>query len=209
MARQTTTIRRTSSRSTTRTAPRRKRPSTRSKSSSRRISKARTAGRQSATSANRRRARFLEGGLFTRTASAQEEAAVQRFLDGFTQALTSGDGRTAAQCFEYPALMVMSAVGEYGGNQPLQDPESVADFFSQAPRQYQAKGIHETTANIDDLHWIADDLALARVNFPYLDGDGNDMGDGETSVYLLRRTQDDYAICAAITLGAESDRAAG
>jgi hypothetical protein len=223
MATQSSTFRnRTQSRTTrtrtTRTARGRKRPVTRaapSKSpgstsgrrSTRRV-RSRSAGAASFRGQGQsRQAQAREGGIFERAATAQEEAAVQRFLDGFTQALTSGDGRSAARCFEYPALMVMSAVGPYGGSQPLQDEESVAAFFDQAPQQYQAKGIHETIADLDDVQWVAEDLALARVRFPYLDEDGNDMGDGETSLYLVRRTQDDYAICAAITLGTDSDRA--
>jgi hypothetical protein len=208
MARQTTTTRRRSTARSARTASRRKRPTTRT-SPSRRIPSSRAAGGKRARSAPHGVVGGTSGsGHFTRPASASETATVQRFFDGFAQALTAGDGPTAAQCFEYPALMVMAAVGDHGGSQPLQDKESVAAFFDQAPQQYHAKGIHETTAILDDLQWIAHDLAFARVSFPYLDEDGNDLGDGESSVYLLRQTQDDYAICAAVTLGAESDRAA-
>lgn len=197
MARQTTTTRRrATARSRTHAAQRAKRPSSRS-SSSRRGPKPKTASSRQA----------LPIGVSTNAVTAAEQAAIQRFFDGFTQALTSGDGRAAAQCFEYPALMVMSAVGDYGGNQPLQDQPSVAAFFDRAPEQYQAKGVHQTTANLEGIHWVADDLALVRAHFPYLDEDGNDLGDGETSLYLLRRTPDDYAICAAITLGVDSDLA--
>jgi hypothetical protein len=134
---------------------------------------------------------------------------IQGFLDGFVTEITAGDGQAAALRFEYPALMVMSGVGEYGGAQLLRDEATVAEVFAKAPAMYHAKGIEQTTAVIEKVEWVSDDLALVRVYLPYLDGDGDDMGDAETSVYLLRRKGDgDFAICSAITLGAESDRAA-
>jgi hypothetical protein len=134
---------------------------------------------------------------------------IQGFLDGFVTEVTAGDGQAAARRFEYPALMVMSSMGEYGGAQLLRDEATVAEFFGKAPAMYHAKGIEQTTAVIEKVEWVSDDLALVRVYLPYLDGDGDDMGDAETSVYLLRRKgDDDFAICSAITLGAESDRAA-
>jgi hypothetical protein len=155
----------------------------------------------------------------TRTASAGSRSTgadgrrsrdgrfVQEFLDGFTQAVTAGDGEAAASFFEYPAVMVMSNVGDYGGTQLLQDEGTVAEFFAQAPKMYHARGIFGTFPDLQSIEWVADDLALAKVRLPYLDEDGDDMGDGETSVYLLRRTGGDLAICAAVTLGTDSDRA--
>ena len=136
-----------------------------------------------------------------------EEREIQSFLDGFVGSITAGDGQAAAAAFEYPALMVMSGVGEYGGAQLLQDEQTVSDFFAKAPEMYNAKGIHQTTAVVEDVQWLTHDLALVRVHLPYLDEDGDDMGDSESSVYLLRKDGHDYRICSAITLGAESDRA--
>lgn len=136
------------------------------------------------------------------------ERAIQRFLESFTQSLTSGDGRATAACFEYPSLMVMSAVGEYGGTQAIRDADEAAGFFDQAPDQYHAKGVDQTFPDIQDVQWIAHDLALVRVHFPYLDDDGNDMGDGETSVYVVRKSGPGHTLCAAITLGTDGDRAA-
>jgi hypothetical protein len=104
--------------------------------------------------------------------------------------------------------MVMSAVGEYGGTQTIRDAEEAAGFFDHAPEQYHALGVDETFPDIQDVQWVAHDLALVRVHFPYLDADGNDMGDGETSVYVIRKGGPDHTICTAVTLGRDSDRAA-
>lgn len=101
--------------------------------------------------------------------------------------------------------MVMSTTPQYGGNQLLVDTETVADFFSTAPEQYHAKGIAQTFPDIQDVQWVAHDLALVKAHFPYIDDDGNDMGDGETSLYVVRKTGANYAICAAITLGVDSE----
>lgn len=130
---------------------------------------------------------------------------LQVFLDHFTQCLTAGDGQGAAACFEYPGLMVMSNLPKYGASQVLADANQVADFFAQAPDNYHARGIEETFANVEDYWQVADHLALVRVRFPYIDSDGNDMGDGETSLYVIR-TGAQPRICAAVTLGIDSDR---
>jgi hypothetical protein len=131
---------------------------------------------------------------------------LQAFFDRFTTCLTTGDGQGAAACFEYPAVMVMADAQRYGKNQALGDPETVAAFFARAPQMYHEKGVHETFADIRDIDWLADDLALVRARFPYIDADGNDLGDGEESVYLVRRNDDGHAICAAIPLGTDGDR---
>jgi hypothetical protein len=144
----------------------------------------------------------------SRSRTRKADPAIQRFLEGFTQALTSGDGRAAAACFEYPSLMVMSAVGEYGGTTPIRDADEAATFFEQAPQQYHAKGIEETFPDVEEVQWLAHDLALVKAHFPYMDADGNDLGDGETSVYVVRKDGNDHRIGAAITLGTDSDRQA-
>lgn len=132
---------------------------------------------------------------------------LQAFFDHFTTCLTTGDGQGVAGCFEYPAVMVMADAQRYGANQALLEPGAVAEFFGKAPQMYHEKGVHETFADIRDIDWVADDLALVRARFPYIDADGNDMGDGEASLYLVRRNDNGHAICAAIPLGTDGDRA--
>ncbi len=141
----------------------------------------------------------------------RRDAAIESFFDNFTRSLTAGDGQATASCFEYPSLMVMSAVGGYNGTQPISSLDEAIDFFSKAPEQYHAKGVEETFPDIEEVQWLSHDLALVRAHFPYIDADGNDMGDGETSVYLIRKqtapAPSPFTICAAVTLGVDSDRA--
>lgn len=142
----------------------------------------------------------------SRTAPA-DQGDVQAFLDRFTAALTSGDGEGAAACFELPSLVIM-ADRKYGPSQVLEDPATVASFFAGATRMYAEQGIATTLADLERLEWLDDGLALVHVRFPYIDADGLDRGDGETSVYVLRREGGDLHILAAIALGTDADRMA-
>lgn len=140
--------------------------------------------------------------------NAPHQRDVQAFLDRFTSCLTGGDGDGAMACFELPAMMIM-ADPKYGPSQVLQEPDKVSGFFAQAPDMYHEKGIETTLAEIEDLRWLDDGLGLVAARFPYVDADGNDMGDGERSLYVIRRDGNgELAICTAIALGTDSDRAA-
>lgn len=130
----------------------------------------------------------------------------QSFFDRFTYCLTAGDGEGAAACFEHPAFLVMSSVGEAGGQQTMPDAAATAAMFAKSPEQYNAKGIYETFAVIEDVEYLPGDLCIVRCRFPYIDADGNDMGNSESSLYIVRRRGDDWKICCAVTLGVESER---
>lgn len=180
MARSTTTSRR-APRSRTRTATRRPRRSTTSSPRDRPSARAR---------------------------NAPHQREVQAFLERFTVCLTNGDGEGAVHCFELPALMVM-ADPKYGPSQLLQEPQKVAGFFDQAPEQYHDKGIGSTFPEIESLEWADEGIGVVRVRFPYVDADGNDLGDGESSLYVLRRDPNgELAIVTAVALGSYSDRKA-
>ena len=176
----------------------------RSARSSRRSSSSRTTRRYS-THRRSPRPGIKRHATIQRSRKGQKD--IQAFLDRFTACLTAGDGQGAAACFEYPAFMVMANAEQYGKNQPFVDPQVVAGFFDRAPQMYHDRGIETTFADIQGIDWLADDLALVRTFFPYIDADGNDMGDGETSLYAIRRNDDGLAICAAIALGTRGDRA--
>ncbi len=173
-------------RSTTRSAsPSRSRPASKGRTASRGTRGARTGSRK-----------------------APRQSEVQAFLERFTLCMTSGDGDGATHCFELPALMVM-ADPKYGPSQVLEDPQKVSGFFSQAPDQYHEKGIETTFPHIESLDWADDGIGIVRARFPYVDADGNDLGDGESSIYILRRDPNgELAILTAVALGTYSDREA-
>lgn len=167
----------------------------------------RAAGRTKRPGRRTRPTKSRAGAKPARASQAEHQDEVQAFLDEFTLLLTSGDGNGVAARFEVPAFVVM-ADSQYGPSQVLDGPEKAAQFFGKAPDLYHAKGIESTVPDIEELRWLGGGLGIVQVRFPYFDSDGNDLGDGETSVYLIRRTQPgDYRIVAAVALGTDSDRA--
>lgn len=171
----------------------------------------RSGGRSTGRSASRSRRPGRGSGGRTRTAGRRappHQREVQAFLERFAVCLTSGDGDGVVHCFELPALMAMADT-KHGPSQVLQEPQKVAGFFEQAPEQYHAKGIETTFPLIETLEWADEGIGVVRVRFPYVDADGNDLGDGESSLYVLRRDPNgELAILAAVALGAYSDRQA-
>jgi hypothetical protein len=110
-----------------------------------------------------------------------QQAEVQLFLDRFGRAVTSGDGRAAAELWETPALVLgddqVMAVGSA---------KEVEQFFGGAKEQYNARGITDTRAEIVKLEWPTEKIAFVEVRWPYLDASGETKGE-ETSTYVLRR----------------------
>lgn len=174
----------------------------------RRQPRATTSTASRTTTRTRRTRPTRRGGARQDAKQAPHQREVQAFLERFTLCLTSGDGDGALHCFELPALMVMGDP-KYGASQVLQDPQKVSGFFAQAVDQYQQKGIETTFPQIESLEWADDGIGLVRVRFPYVDADGNDLGDGESSIYILRRDPNgELAIVTAVALGTYSDRVA-
>ena len=66
--------------------------------------------------------------------------------------------------------------------------QEVAGFFGGAREQYNQRGITDTRAEILDLRWPTDRMAIAVVRWPYLDAQGREKGT-ETSTYVLRRDE--------------------
>ena len=188
---------------TSRAGRRRSRATRRPRCASTRRSSRSTARRRSSSPSPRRSTQRT-----ARARNAPHQREVQAFLERFTACMTSGDGDGVVQCFELPSLIVMSDP-KYGQSQVLQEPQKLSSFFTQAPDMYAQKGIATTIPDIESLDWLSDALGLVTVRFPYIDADGNDLGDSERSLYVLRRDNNgELAICAAITLGTDSDRTA-
>ena len=121
------------------------------------------------------------------TASAVEppggHSEVQAFLARIARALTAGDGKTVAGMWAIPALVLgdddVRAVGTL---------QEVEQLFGGAKEQYNARGITDTRADILELKWLTPRMALVEVRWPYLDEEGNEVGE-EVSTYSLRRDE--------------------
>jgi len=108
-------------------------------------------------------------------------AEVQQLLDRMARAVTGGDGRTMAEIWETPALVV----GD-DGVMAVGSAQEVEQFFGGAKEQYNARGITGTRAEIQRLDWPTQRTAIVEVRWPWLDDDGASHG-YETSTYTLRR----------------------
>jgi hypothetical protein len=65
----------------------------------------------------------------------------------------------------------------------------IEQFFAGAKQQYNAQGITGTRAEITELHWPTERIAIVQVRWPYLDAQGRELGE-ENSTYTLRRDED-------------------
>jgi len=129
---------------------------------------------------------------------------VQRFLDRFASAITTGNTKAVAELWETPAFVIDDRAAI-----PVADLEEVERFFQGAKDQYNAQGITTTKAEILDLDWVSDGLVLVRVRWPYLDDAGKVLG-AESSSYILKRDDNgDFKLRVILMRGVETsdDRA--
>jgi len=114
-----------------------------------------------------------------RSDAAQQD--VQDFLDRMAKAITSGDIPAIVSLWQVPALVLDDAdVKAVNSNREIER------FFAGARQQYNARGIMDTRAEIMNLHWPNERIAIVEVRWPYLDAQGREVGE-ETSTYTLRR----------------------
>jgi hypothetical protein len=109
---------------------------------------------------------------------------VQEFLDEFAAALTTGDGKAAADHWSLPALIVSDA-----GSESITSVEQLEEMFGGAKAQYNARGITSTRGEIEDVDWLTESIVRVDVRWPWLDSRGREVG-SESSSYLLRRAED-------------------
>lgn len=129
-----------------------------------------------------------------------DHVEVQTLLDRMARAVTQGDGKAVASLWAVPALVLDDSEARAVGTL-----DEVKAFFGGAKEQYNAKGIVDTRAEIQELKWITPRIALVEVRWPYLDQNANEVG-AETSTYALRRDAAGVLkLQAAIMHGATSE----
>lgn len=127
-----------------------------------------------------------------------DRAAVQDYLDRFATAMTSGDTKTVASLWGVPAFVI-------GANEArvVQSEAEVEEFFAGAKDMYNQRGIMDTRAEIQDLDWIAEDLVIVTVRWPYLDQNEKEVGE-ESSSYTLLRGEDGGFKVRVVTMRGEA-----
>lgn len=131
----------------------------------------------------------------------RERAGVQRYLDLFGEAMTSGDMKTMAKLWGVPAFVI-------GPNEArvVQSESEVEQFFDGAKDMYNERGIFATRAEIVSLDWVGNDLVIATVRWPYLDQNERTLGE-ESSSYTLLRGEDGGFKLRVITMRGASGNA--
>ena len=128
-----------------------------------------------------------------------EQASVQEYLDRFATAMTSGDMKTMTKLWGVPAFVIGTSEARV-----VQSEAEVEQFFSGAKDLYNERGIVSTRAEITNLDWIGEDLLIATVRWPYLDGNDRVLGE-ESSSYTLLRGEDGSFKLRVITMRGQSD----
>jgi hypothetical protein len=102
-------------------------------------------------------------------------------LNELARALTTGDGRAAAALWDAPAFII-------GSDTVLaaESRDKLVPMFAGARAQYTAHGVVDTRPDIQHADWIAHNLVVVTVRWPYLDAMGREVG-AEASDYTLRR----------------------
>lgn len=126
----------------------------------------------------------------------QDDALVRTFMAEFGENLSAGDGKAIAQTWAVPALVMMKD----GAAQAVTSRDEVEKFFSGAKAQYTARGIDQAIPEVKRIEWLTDDVVQADVRWPYIDGQGNEIGE-ESSVYTLKRAGSRLELCMIVMRG--------
>lgn len=102
-------------------------------------------------------------------------------LERFARAFTSGNGWSAAQCWDVPALIVADI-----GVRSIASLQEIQTFYSDAMQQYRDMGVADTRPEVQRTDWLTDRLVLVQVRWPYLDAAGEATGASETGSYIVR-----------------------
>jgi hypothetical protein len=118
---------------------------------------------------------------------------VQQFLDRFAKALTAGDVAAVVSLWQVPAYVMSDA-----DIHPVGSQAEIGQFFAGAKQRYNEQGIVSTRAEISQLRWPTERIAIVEVRWPYLDAQGREVGE-ENSTYTLRR-DDNEALRLCVTV---------
>lgn len=131
------------------------------------------------------------------SSSRDEQARVQEVLDRFARALTAGDGEAVADLWETPAFVIGSGMAR-----AVSARAEVVEFFGSGKDQYNALGITDTRAEIQRLDWVAEDLVVVDVRWPYLTASGEEKGEERSTYTLLSDRQGQLKIRSVLMRGA-------
>lgn len=140
----------------------------------------------------------MQGGGTTATdAGRRGDAAIRDLFQRMARALTTGNAVGVAALWATPAFLIGP-----DGAQAVGSNEELAEIFSGAKDHYNARGVVNTRAQITDLRWATERIAIVEVRWPWLDEQGREVGE-ETSTYTISREgAEGFKLRAAVMHGA-------
>lgn len=132
------------------------------------------------------------------SSASDESARVQDLLNRFARALTAGDGEGVADLWETPAFVIGSGMAR-----AVSARAEVVEFFGGGKEQYNSLGITDTRAEIQRLDWVSEDLVVVDVRWPYLNAQGEEIGEERSTYTLLGDAQGQLKIRSVLMRGAQ------
>lgn len=114
------------------------------------------------------------------------------FFDRYGSALTSGDISAIANCYALPGMVVADSYSF-----TFASPAAVALSFLGAAPAYSEQQIVAAHAQLRDVQWLSDALAMVAVEWEYLDSQGNAVP-GQSYRYLIRSDAGGHRITTVI-----------
>lgn len=115
------------------------------------------------------------------------------FFDRYASALTSGDVSAIANCYALPGMVVADSYSF-----TFASPAAVALSFLGAAPAYHEQQIVAAHAQLRDVQWLSDALAMVAVEWEYLDSQGNAVP-GENYRYVIRADAGGHRITTVIS----------
>ena len=115
------------------------------------------------------------------------------FFDRYATALTCGDISAIANCYALPGMVVADSYSF-----TFASPAAVALSFLGAAPAYSEQQIVAAHAQLRDVQWLSEVLAMVAVEWEYLDSSGNAVL-GESYRYLLRVDENGPRITTVIS----------
>jgi hypothetical protein len=112
------------------------------------------------------------------------EEPIRRCLDHIGQALSSGDLRGIADCWEVPALVLSDQ-----GTIIVTEAGEVESFLARAVEWYRSQGLMATKPELERIEPLSEKLTSVDVRWPTFDATGTEKA-SERSHYILHLGED-------------------
>lgn len=113
-----------------------------------------------------------------------DETQIHRMLERLGRALTEGDAKTAASCWEVPGLVLADQ-----GAIVVSALDEVERFFASSVEAYRSRGIVTTKPDVERIEPLSEKLSAVDVRWPGFDAGGTERT-SDRSHYIIRLGED-------------------